>query len=159
MPISDFLRGLRDKVGHDLLFVPAVAAVVRDNQRRVLFQRRSDNGLWSLPSGTIDPGESPARAIVREVYEECGLHVQPTHILGVYGGDREGFRVTYPNGDELESVVIVFAVEVLGGELEAIDGESAELRYFEPALRPPLMSKYPDAIFEDRGPVPADFDR
>lgn len=159
MPISDFLKGLRNKVGHDLLFVPAVAAIVRDEQGRVLFQRRSDNGLWSLPAGTIDPGESPAQAIVREVYEETGLHVQPTSILGVYGGDRQGFRVTYPNGDELESVVIVFAAEVLGGKLEAIDGESAELRYIDPAQRPPLMSNYPDAVFETRGPAPADFDQ
>ncbi|RAL21663.1 NUDIX hydrolase [Lujinxingia litoralis] len=159
MPISDFLKGLREKVGHDLLFVPAVAAVVRDEHHRVLFQRRSDNGLWTLPSGTIDPGESPATAIVREVYEETGLEVRPTHILGVYGGDRRGFRVTYPNGDHLESVVIVFAVEVLGGTLGGLDGESLELRYIDPTRRPELMSNYPDEVFIGGDPAPAHFDR
>ena len=55
-----------------------------------LLQRRNDDGSWSLPAGAIDPGEGPAQAVVREAYEETGLHVVPEKVAGVFGG--EGFR-------------------------------------------------------------------
>ena len=69
MPISAYVRGLRARVGRELLLVPGVAAVVRDGAGRVLAQHRADNGVWGLPGGAIDPGEAPACAVVREVRE------------------------------------------------------------------------------------------
>ena len=83
MPLSDHLAGLRDKVGHDLLMMPCAAAIVRDAHGSVLLQRRSDNGLWSVPGGALDPDEQPAQACVREVYEETGLVVRPAQVLSV----------------------------------------------------------------------------
>ena len=97
MPISDYLKGLRAAIGHEMILNPGVAAIIRDEAGRVLLQKRSDDGSWSLPAGAIDPGESPAQAVVREAYEETGLRVVPEKVAGVFGG--EGFRHTYPNGD------------------------------------------------------------
>lgn len=54
---------------------PGVAAVVLDAARRVLLARRADNGLWGLPSGHVEPGETVAEAVAREVREETGLDV------------------------------------------------------------------------------------
>ena len=47
----------------------AVAAIVPDVDGHILLQRRSDNGLWGLPGGSVEIGESVRQAIVREVLE------------------------------------------------------------------------------------------
>ena len=59
--------------------------------------------VWSLPGGAIELGETPAMAVVREVYEEKGLRVEPTDILAVLGGDT--FCYTYPDGNQVEYIV------------------------------------------------------
>ena len=146
MPISDYLRDLRALVGSRLLLLPGVAAIVRDAEHRVLFIRRADNGEWGLPAGAIDPGETPADAVAREVREETGLEVRPARVAGVFGG--KGFRVRYENGDEAEYTVIVFDCEVVGGTLSATDGEALELRYFAPDEAPALQVAYPRSLFD-----------
>lgn len=71
MPMSPYYRALRERIGTELMLIPAVAAVVRDEQGRVLIQR-SQHDVWSLPAGAIEPGESPAQAATREVYRRRG---------------------------------------------------------------------------------------
>jgi mutator protein MutT len=145
MPISEYLGALREKIGSSLVLMPGVAAVIRDEQGNVLLGRRSDNGKWGLPAGAIDPGETPAEAIVREVYEETGLHVIPVRILGVFGG--KDFRMKYPNGDQVEYTVVLFECRVVGGELCLLDGESLELDYVDPDDIPDLGQPYPRELF------------
>ncbi len=130
-----------------MLLNPGVSAIIRDDEGRVLLQKRSDDGTWSLPAGAIDPGETPAEAVVREAYEETGLHVVPEKVAGVFGG--KGFRHTYPNGDKLEIISIVFLCRVTGGELGGLDGETLELRYMLPEEFPesPILSRYPKELF------------
>ncbi|MBI3948125.1 MAG: NUDIX domain-containing protein [Armatimonadetes bacterium] len=149
MPISPYLKVLRARVGTDLVLMPGVAAVIRDGEGRVLLGRRSDDGSWGLPAGSVDPGEPPARTVVREVWEETGLHVVPERILGVFGG--EDFRFTYPNGDQLESVVVLFECRVVGGDLHPRDGEMVGLRYFPADELPPLRVRWPPSLLAGAG--------
>jgi 8-oxo-dGTP pyrophosphatase MutT (NUDIX family) len=146
MPISTYLRDVRAVVGQRLLLLPGVAAIVRDASEHVLFIHRADDGRWGLPAGAIDPGESPAEAIVREVREETGLEVRPAYVAGVFGG--AGFRHRYPNGDEVEWTVAVFECETVGGDLAPHDGEALELRYFAAEEAPTLQLPYPRALFD-----------
>jgi 8-oxo-dGTP diphosphatase len=65
--------------------VLCVGAVVHDAAGRLLLVRRGHDphaGLWSLPGGRIETGESPEQAVVREVREETGLDVVPAHRVG-----------------------------------------------------------------------------
>lgn len=64
MSISSYLSNLRAKIGPALVLMPGVAGIVRDVEGRVLLQRRTDNGEWSLPAGSVDPGEEPAQRTV-----------------------------------------------------------------------------------------------
>jgi 8-oxo-dGTP pyrophosphatase MutT (NUDIX family) len=146
MPISTYLRELRGMLGPQLLLMPGVAAIVRDASERVLFMHRADDGRWGLPAGAIDPGESPAQAIVREVREETGLVVRPARVAGVFGG--AGFRHRYPNGDEVEWTVTVFECDIVGGALAPQDGEALDLRYFSADEAPTLQLPYPRALFD-----------
>lgn len=145
MPISDYLRDVRALVGRRLLLVPGVAAVIRDSEGRVLIERRADNGAWGLPAGAVDPGETPAMAIVREVREETGLDVVPERILAVFGGRR--MRTRYPNGDETEYTVVVFACRIVGGRLAPLDGEALELAFVPPAVAATRIGAYPPALW------------
>ena len=56
--------------------MPGVSAVVVHDDGRLLLGRRSDNGLWAVVSGILEPGEQPAHAAVREVLEEGGVSAQ-----------------------------------------------------------------------------------
>jgi 8-oxo-dGTP pyrophosphatase MutT (NUDIX family) len=131
MPISDYLRGIRKKVGHDLLLVPSVTGLIFDDDGRVLLAKHSNGGVWVAPGGAIDPDERPADAVVREVYEETGLHVEPVGLRGVFGGPE--FRVRYENGDESAYVMAVFECRRLGGDLRPDGVEVFEARYFDAA--------------------------
>jgi ADP-ribose pyrophosphatase YjhB (NUDIX family) len=152
MPISDYLRDIRALVGPRLLLLPGVAAIVRDREGWVLFMRRADNGRWAFPAGAVEPGETPAEAVVREVREETGLTVEPKRVAGVFGGS--GFRHRYNNGDEVEWTVIVFECAVIGGKLEPLDGEALELRYFAIADAPSLPLAYPRDLLDAVGKLP-----
>ena len=146
MPISDYMAGLRHHVGHDLLMMPCVAAVVRDDEGRVLLQRRSDTGTWGVPGGALDPDEEPAQACVREIHEETGLVVRPIAVVAV-----ETHPIsTYPNGDVVQPICTVFACEVVGGVLGSLDGESLELRFFPVSELPSveLVERFQPAAFE-----------
>jgi 8-oxo-dGTP pyrophosphatase MutT (NUDIX family) len=146
VPISSYLAGLRRLIGNTLLIVPAVAAIIRDPSGRVLLMKSSDGGAWSLPAGAIDPGETPARAIEREVHEETGLVVRAARVAAVLGG--EHFRHAYSNGDRVEYSIVLFECRIEGGELEAIDGEAEELAWFAPEEMPALCLPYPAALFD-----------
>ncbi|MCI0764926.1 NUDIX domain-containing protein [Bacillus sp. TL12] len=144
MPISTYYKQIREKLGSDLIFMPSVAAVIKNELGEILFQYPGGK-FWSLPAGAIEPGETPEEAVVREVWEETGLRVQIKGIKGVYGG--EDFRHTYSNGDQVEYIVVVFECEVIEGELTAIDGESLNLQYFSTYKRPKLALPYPEDLF------------
>jgi 8-oxo-dGTP pyrophosphatase MutT (NUDIX family) len=128
MPLSGYLLQLRQKVGHDLLLLPSAAAVIHDEPGRVLMCLHSDRRIWVAPGGLIEPGEEPAAAAARETLEETGLVIQPTGILGVYGG--KDLFVDYANGDRAAYIGIVFRGKILGGTLKPDGDEILDLRYF-----------------------------
>ena len=152
MSASPYITSLRRRVGHGLLLMPGVSALIFDDRGRVLVQQRAESGKWSLPGGTIDPGETPPEAVRRELREETGLHAEPVRVAGVFGGREH--RITYPNGDVAEATTVVFECRVTGGELRGRDGESAQLCWFAPDEMPELLTPYPAALFARReGPA------
>ena len=61
-----------------------VRAVVFNPRGELLLVRERKEGLWSLPGGWADVGESPGEAAAREVLEESGYRVRPVKVLAVY---------------------------------------------------------------------------
>ncbi len=102
--------------------VRCVGAIVHDGGGRLLVIRRGrppGEGLWSLPGGRVEPGESDAEAVVRELAEETGLTVVPGRLVGSV--DRPG-----PDGATYD--IRDYAATVTGGTLLAGD-DAAEARW------------------------------
>jgi 8-oxo-dGTP diphosphatase len=133
MAISEYVANLRKHVGTDLLMLPAACAVVVDDSGRVLLGRRSDTGRWALPAGAIDPGEQPADAAVREVYEETGVRIAVERLAGV--ALRE---VTYPHGDVCQYLAVWFRCRAIGGHAVVNDEESSAVGWYGPEELPDL---------------------
>lgn len=61
MATPEFIRKIRASVGHQLLVLPGVSAVVFDDAGRVLLGRRADTGKWAVLAGIPEPGSSPPK--------------------------------------------------------------------------------------------------
>ena len=128
MPMSGYMRELRKKVGHDLLILPSAAVAIHDEEMRLLLCLHGDKNIWVAPGGLIEPGEQPADAAVRETWEETGLLVEITGILGVYGGGE--LVIDYANGDKTAYVGTIFRGRITGGNIRPDGEETLDVRYF-----------------------------
>ena len=135
MPIPEFIVDLRTRIGHDLLWLPSVTAVVLNDDREVLLVRRSDNHQWTLVTGCLEPGEQPAAGAIREVREETGIDAAAERVIGVEATP-EG---VCPNGDRVQWMDVAFACRAIGGQARVNDDESIDVGWFRPdALPQPL---------------------
>jgi 8-oxo-dGTP pyrophosphatase MutT (NUDIX family) len=158
--MSSYVRALRRRVGHELLLLPSVTALVFDERRRMLLVHDVSTDRWVTPGGGIEPGDTPAETLVREVSEEVGLIVEPRRIAGVFGG-RPEFVITYGNGDVVAYVMTVFECAVVGGALRP-DGDEVQatawvaesdfggydLAPWARIVLPPMFAPGPQAMFE-----------
>lgn len=99
LPIEIFQNEYLPDGGPDvnaILTMPAVAVAVVTSPLGVLAVRRADGRPpWVFPGGQIEPGETPARAAVRETREETGLAVHVTRVLGRRVHPVTGSDITY----------------------------------------------------------------
>jgi len=106
--------------------IPCVGAVITDDKGRLLLIKRGHEpgaGLWSLPGGRIEPGETDAEALVREMREETGLAVEAGHLVGTA-------RRPAQDGDVID--IRDYAATVIGGTLTPGD-DAADARWVDVA--------------------------
>jgi 8-oxo-dGTP pyrophosphatase MutT (NUDIX family) len=150
VPTPEFVLNLREKIGHDLLWLSTAVGVVLDQEGRVLLGRRADNGRWTLPGGIIDPAEQPADAAVREVFEETGIVAVPEVLTSVGVSP----RMTYRNGDQVQYLEYCFRCRPAGGTARVHDGEMSEVGWHRlddlPEMDPYMSRLLSTAIAADR---------
>lgn len=141
MAIPDFVVQLRQKIGHDLLWMPGVTAVViRDGaggQIEVLLVRRADNSAWTPVTGIIDPGEQPAVAAIREVLEETGVVAQAHTLVRVQSQP----QMQHVNGDHAQYLDLTFRCAYVSGEAHPADGENTHAAWFALAELPSMSTE------------------
>jgi len=141
---NSYMQALRKSVGTDPLLIMGAGAIIFDERGRVLLGLRGDNHLWGIPAGQMELGETPAGTAVRETFEEVGLHVKPTQLVGVFTGP-DAFHV-YPDGNQAQVVGARFRAEVIGGELKADGDETLDVGWFDVDQLPPMVPRHRYAI-------------
>ena len=120
-----------DRIGATAALGVACSAAIFDEQREsILLTLRTDNNLWCMPGGGMEPGESAAEACIREVWEETGLHVEVAKLVGVYTSPHR--IVAYPDGNRFQYVSMHFEAKIIGGVLTQ-SSETSEFGYFSRA--------------------------
>jgi 8-oxo-dGTP pyrophosphatase MutT (NUDIX family) len=147
MPASEYILGLRRRIGHDLLVLPGVTAVIADDAGRVLLARHADGDRWGFLGGAVEPFESPTDAAIREIREETGARAEVVDLIGVYGGPE--FVRTYANGDRVAYVTTAFGCRLLDEPVPGADGELLELGWFTREQVAGLGKDWPDAVLDD----------
>ncbi|WP_431868464.1 NUDIX hydrolase [Nocardiopsis eucommiae] len=142
MPVPDFVTQMREHVGHSLLPLVGVTGVVLDDDGRVLLHQRSDDGRWATPGGILEPGEQPAQAVVREVWEETGVRVEVDRLVSVVAQEPH----TYPNGDRVQFLDLAFRCRPVGGEPRIDGDESLDVDWFTESETPPMAERVLERI-------------
>lgn len=97
---------------------------VTDGGGQVLFSLRGDLGIWSLPGGRLDYGETLAQAAAREVHEETGVEAVITRPVGLY---------YWAGWNRLN---VLYAAQAVGGTLHGRTAETRANRFFAPDALP-----------------------
>lgn len=126
--MTGYINQIRKKVGHDPVMV-AGAGVIVYRGRKVLLQKRKDNLCWAIHGGSVEIGEKVEDAAKRELLEETGLIANNLELMGVFSG--ENMMYTYPNGDEVYVVGIIYTCQNFSGELLPETDETSELKWFD----------------------------
>lgn len=129
-PLERLTEDFLQQPGYATPKVDVRGAVVRDGS--ILLVRERADGLWALPGGWADVGETPSAMVSREVLEESGLVVRPRKIVGVFDANRSGTpRAFY------HAYKVIFLCDLLGGEARGSE-ETLDAGFFSFAEPPPL---------------------
>lgn len=115
--------------------LPCVGKVVLDDEQKVLAIKRLDNGLWALPTGHLEPGETVSAAVVREIAEETGLTVRIERLTGLYSNPATQL-LTMADGRRTHFVTACFLCVPTGGRLELQPAEVVDAGFFSPGDMP-----------------------
>ncbi|MGD8403455.1 MAG: NUDIX domain-containing protein [Anaerolineales bacterium] len=124
--MTKVLRG--ERIGKEGRIRLGCSAVIFDeSHEKVLLTKRADNGLWCLPGGGVDPGESVEETVTREVREETGLTVRVLRLIGVYSDPN--WLVVYNEHDSAQIVALNFEVVITTGE-PGLSNETSDWGYY-----------------------------
>jgi 8-oxo-dGTP pyrophosphatase MutT (NUDIX family) len=117
-----------DRIGQEgELRIGSSAVIFDDRREKVLLTKRSDNGLWCLPGGAMEPGESVEECCRREVMEETGLEVELKRLVGIYSNRDQ--LVVYKDGTKVQFVILSFEARITGGML-GLSNETTDAGFF-----------------------------
>jgi ADP-ribose pyrophosphatase YjhB (NUDIX family) len=153
------LNLFRQESGHATPKVEVRGAVFQDH--KLLLVQERDDGLWTLPGGWVDVGESPSRAVEREIFEESGYETEAIKLLAVY--DRSHPRHGFPPAPH-QVYKLFFQCNLIGGTATGSIETNAVEFFAEteiPELSPTRVRRsHIDRLFEyHRNPdLPTEFD-
>ncbi|GAB3615589.1 hypothetical protein GCM10027416_01460 [Okibacterium endophyticum] len=122
--------------------VAAYGVVIADDQILLAHWNQGGRSGWTLPGGGIDPGEDPADAAVREIFEETGFTAELDGLLGVdsYVVPAE-HRMSGPENGPLHAIRIVYRARVTGGDLTYEQNGSTDWAAWHPLAEIPALDR------------------
>lgn len=113
---------------------PSASVFARDDNGRILLLQRTDNGLWTIPTGAVKRNETVAQAGVRECYEETGIDVKIVGLVGVFSNPAHviAYRRDGKVTEVRQPINICLRAQPIGGQIVPGPGEASEVRWVEP---------------------------
>ena len=122
---------LRALAGDDeVLIMVGARCLLRDDQGRILLIKRSDNGLWAVPAGGMELGDTVRQCAIRETYEETGL--TPTKLTPIAIHSGADSAETNQWGHTYQFHITVFLATAWTGQLVTHTDESTDAGWFHP---------------------------
>ncbi|AKR09254.1 MULTISPECIES: NUDIX hydrolase [Bacillus] len=141
-----YIEELREVVGSRPLNLAGVAVAVFNEQGQILLQQRR-HGMWGVPGGFVELGESIEAAGRREVLEETGIEIGTLQLATVFSGKE--FFMKLPNGDEFYPITIAYLCkDITGGLLKADGVESLHVQFFNLNELPQNISPFIKKLIE-----------
>lgn len=144
--MSDYIKYIRGMVGKNPIILCGAAVIAVNPAFDILLQRRTDNGCWGLPGGYAELDERVEDTARRELFEESGITALSLRLFDVFSGP--DMRYTYPNGDQVSVVSVVYICEDWSGEATPDGRESAETRFFPIDALPDKLNPPEIAVIE-----------
>src|ERR1043165_3279254 len=109
--------------------LPAVSAIIMNDNREILMQKRMDTKKWCIISGHVEFGESVEEAMIREIQEETNVTGEVVRLIGVYSSPK---YTTYYYPDRIVQYVVTYFEVRLLGQIESgfANSETEEFGYF-----------------------------
>ncbi|CAM4106923.1 NUDIX hydrolase [Bacillus wiedmannii] len=141
-----YIEELREVIGSRPLNLSGVAVAVFNEKEQILLQQRR-SGIWAVPGGFVELGESTEEAGRREVLEETGIEIGSLQLISVFSGKE--FFVKLPNGDEFYPITIAYLCkDISGGTLKADGLESLHVQFFDLNGLPEKISPFIKKLIE-----------
>ena len=134
-PPGNWLRELRALVGARPLMAPGANVAVTNERGELLLLKHAGTGRWTLPGGSLEPGEAFAQCAARELLEETGLRASTLIPVEMFAGAE--YRFAYPNGDVIDNISVLFRAVGVSGDFTLDLTESRGAAWFAPAALPP----------------------
>ena len=123
-----YILELRKALGNRPLIMAGAGVILINEKKEILLGRRTDNGWWDYPAGSMELGESFEECARREVLEETGLLCGKLEYFMELSGKDSFYE--YPNGDQVYLAGILYICRDFSGKMEVQKEEAFEQKFF-----------------------------
>ena len=129
-----FRMALDERICHIPFIQTGAAIIIRNENKEILLQERTDRDKWGLPGGCQDLGEDLRVTAVREAYEETGIKLDPNDLVLIDTLSGSSRKNSYPNGDIVYNNTSLYLADVSIENTTSLkgDSETKKLRFFDP---------------------------
>ena len=132
MDEKDYIPYMRKMIGHKRMLTVGLCCLILNEKNQLLLEKRTDNGQYCLPGGSLDLDETVMEGVKREVREETGIELNDVSLFMIQSGNK--MQLTYPNGDVTDYMDLCFISYVNSQDIDLNkehDDESSLIAFFD----------------------------